>query len=181
MQLRKTMCLAAMCLALCACVAVARKSGPKWPDAPAGAIVAVTDLAPAPKVYSKGKGRAYLILPKGGPYTSFVEMTGEMANVTMSHVHWSNASAGNPPRLGIFPSLTSGAPVLLSPPFHFKGSVSFTRAFNSTDLGYWAPGGVDAFVALLKSGALFVNVHTVANPGGELQGALECKSPCMWT
>ncbi|KAG2453366.1 hypothetical protein HYH02_001590 [Chlamydomonas schloesseri] len=156
------------------------KKDPKWPDAPSGAIVAATELSAAPNKTTSGKGYAYLVLPKGGPYQSYIMLGGEMKSVSMAHVHWMNATAKNPIRLGLFPSVTAaGTPVLLNPPLSYKGSATFQRAWNETDIGYWGTD-INTFLTLLKSGALYVNVHTAANPGGEIQGTLKCKSPCMW-
>ncbi|PNW75597.1 hypothetical protein CHLRE_12g533150v5 [Chlamydomonas reinhardtii] len=157
------------------------KKSPKWPDAPAGAIVAAADLMAAVNKTTDGKGYAYLVLPKGGPYKSYIMLGGSMKAVSMGHVHWMNATAKNPIRLGLFPSVTAaGTAVLLNPTLTYKGSATFERTWNETDIGYWGTD-ITTFLTLLKAEMLYVNVHTAANPGGEIQGTLKCKSPCMWS
>eukprot|EP00198_Chlamydomonas_reinhardtii_P003674 XP_001693010.1 predicted protein [Chlamydomonas reinhardtii] len=150
-----------------------KSSKSEYPKAPKGAILATAELKAAAGVKSSGgKGYAYLLLEKGGPYTSYIKLTGKLRKVTMAHVHW---------RLGLFPSITAPrTAVLLNPPFSYnKGEVSFERPWNATDIGYWDTS-LDTFLTLLRDGDLYVNVHTVAYPGGEIQGTLKCKSPCRF-
>ncbi|KAG2453365.1 hypothetical protein HYH02_001589 [Chlamydomonas schloesseri] len=154
----------------------------EYPKAPKGTILATAELKAASGVKSTGgKGYAYLMLVKGGPYTSYIKLTGKLRQVTMAHVHWMNATAKNPIRLGLFPAVTAPAtPVLLNPPFSYnKGEVTFERPWNETDIGYWGVS-LDTFLDLLRNRELYVNVHTVGYPGGEIQGTLKCKSPCRF-
>ncbi|KAG2438774.1 hypothetical protein HXX76_005316 [Chlamydomonas incerta] len=189
--------LLALCLSASVCLSgVAAKSSytkssksskSEYPRAPPGTLLATAELKAASAVTSNpggitgGKGFTYLMLTKGGPYTSYIKLTGKLRQVTMAHVHWKNATAKNPIRLGLFPSVTApGTPVLLNPPFSYnKGEVTFERAWNETDIGYWGTN-LDTFLALLRNGELYVNVHTVTYPGGEIQGTLKCKSPCRF-
>ncbi|KAG2453368.1 hypothetical protein HYH02_001592 [Chlamydomonas schloesseri] len=104
-----------------------------------------------------------------------------MNGVTMAHIHVANATANNPIRLGLFPKVTAPrTPVLLNPALTYKGTANFTAAFNATDLGYWGSADSGDFLMQLRKGQLYVNVHTAANPGGELQGRFACKEPCAW-
>ncbi|PNW75598.1 hypothetical protein CHLRE_12g533201v5 [Chlamydomonas reinhardtii] len=99
-----------------------KSSKSEYPKAPKGAILATAELKAAAGVKSSGgKGYAYLLLEKGGPYTSYIKLTGKLRKVTMAHVHWMNATAKNPIRLGLFPSITAPrTAVLLNPPFSYN-------------------------------------------------------------
>lgn len=50
-------------------------------------------------------------------------------------------------------------------------TASVNGTFTAADLTA-AAGSVDNLLALLRSGSAYVNVHTAANPGGEIRGQL---------
>ncbi|KAG2438772.1 hypothetical protein HXX76_005314 [Chlamydomonas incerta] len=175
-------------LLLLACVllatgALAKPKAPQWPEAPFKSAVAVAKLSAAPNKTSSGKGylNLFLVRPDVGPSYFNLILEGSMKGVTMAHIHVANASANNPIRLGLFPKVTAPKiPVLLNPPLTYKGTLNFTAYFNATDIGYWGSAEPLDFLMQLSRGELYVNVHTVANPGGEVQGRFACKDQCMW-
>ncbi|PNH06536.1 hypothetical protein TSOC_007088 [Tetrabaena socialis] len=92
-----------------------------------------------------------------------------------------NASANNPIRLDVLPRLSSAKPTLLNPPLSYKGNLSFASGFGDGSLRMWDTGmDLTRFVQLLNDGVLFFNVHTAANPAGEISGKFVCKETCAW-
>ncbi|KXZ51377.1 hypothetical protein GPECTOR_13g866 [Gonium pectorale] len=129
---------------------------------------------------TSGSGTATFILrrPDKGNGTVSVVLKGRMVNITMAHIHVANASARNPIRLGLLPRTLT--PTLLDPPVSYRGSFTFTTAIDRFAIAAWGIEDPFLFIALLQQGSLYVNVHTTANPSGEVQGFLECMAPCQW-
>ncbi|PNH06537.1 hypothetical protein TSOC_007089 [Tetrabaena socialis] len=147
------------------------------------AVVAVAKLAAPKGMKSTGRGFVTLIVPRPdkGNSTISVALTGSMQSVTMAHIHLTNASANKPIRLDVLPRLSSAKPTLLNPPLSYKGNLSFASGFGDGSLRMWDAGmDLTRFVQLLNDGVLFFNVHTAANPAGEISGKFVCQEPCMW-
>jgi hypothetical protein len=83
-----------------------------------------------------------------------------ITNATMAHIH-AGATGVN-----------GGIVVTLFMPASPAGSVSVSGTAGPADLAGPLAGNWAGFVAALKSGGLYVNVHTSANPGGEIRGQL---------
>ncbi|GLC46222.1 hypothetical protein PLESTB_001537000 [Pleodorina starrii] len=90
-----------------------------------------------------------------------------------------NSAQGNPIIAAILPRMNGPTPVLLNPPVSYKGPFTFNATFGQDDLAAITRGmTAKKFLSLLKDGRIFVNVHTVQQPGGALQGILDCKGDC---
>jgi hypothetical protein len=113
-------------------------------------------------VTSSATGRAFFI-DHGNTIDYMIEYSGLSSNATNAHLH-----------------LTQGGTVYIQLPFVRQTSGT---VFGSIDV---SPGVVDVAPApgptgnqtvaelrsLLASGGLYVNVHTVNNPGGEIRGTV---------
>ncbi|GIL90713.1 hypothetical protein Vretimale_15805 [Volvox reticuliferus] len=145
-----------------------------WPTAPNGSVIAVATIVPSYQNVT-ARGRAVLIAPPSGDAFIAVNLTNHLAEITMAHIHVTNASAGNPVVLGLLPR-PSGR---LDPPLSYRGTFWFVTRFTASSL----PNGLSAatFFDLLSNGLLYVNVHTTAFPGGAVRGNLTCKPPCKYT
>ncbi|MBX7110831.1 MAG: CHRD domain-containing protein [Dehalococcoidia bacterium] len=84
-----------------------------------------------------------------------------ITNATMAHIHAGAAGTNG------------GVVVTLFSPQSPAGSVSASGTAGPNDLAGPFAGNWDGFVAALKSGGLYVNVHTSANPGGEIRGQVQ--------
>ncbi|KAG2489954.1 hypothetical protein HYH03_011584 [Edaphochlamys debaryana] len=157
------------------------------PEVPAGSISAWSYLMPVEGKESYGKGSVQLVIPPAGMGDGWVwiSLEGWMHDVIMMHIHEHNTTLGNPIRLDLLPRLPPGAPagaVKYYPPLDYYGQLGATIYFNSTDIDRWNPTmpGWDYFLGQLKMGMLYANVHTVANPGGEIMGDFKCADMCSW-
>ncbi|GIL56885.1 hypothetical protein Vafri_12175 [Volvox africanus] len=145
-----------------------------WPWAPKGSVVAVATIVPSYQNVT-ARGRAVLVAPPAGDAYVAVNLTNSLAEITMAHIHVTNATAGNPVVLGLLPR-PSGR---LDPPLSYRGTFWFITKFTPSSL----PNGLSAatFFDLLNQGLLYVNVHTTTFPAGAVRGNLTCKPPCTYT
>jgi hypothetical protein len=84
-----------------------------------------------------------------------------ITNATAAHIHAGAAGANGGVVVTLFSS-TSPA-----------GSISTSGTAGANDLAGPFAGNWDGFVAALKSGGLYINVHTSANANGEIRGQVQ--------
>lgn len=123
-------------------------------------IINLTQAAevPAPKPTSASGAAEILVYPSRIDFQlSAINITG----ITMAHIHSGAVGVAGPVVVTLF---LPGSPT---------GNVSGVFAVGSLDASN-LPSGVtiDQLKALLLSGKAYVNVHTVANPTGEIRGQL---------
>lgn len=85
-----------------------------------------------------------------------------LTNVTAGHIHVGKASVAG----GV---LVSVAPAVL-PTGTFSGIFN-SGTITSTDLAS-APVTMASLIALIRNGDAYINLHTTANPGGDIRGQL---------
>jgi CHRD domain len=108
---------------------------------------------------STAKGWAWF-KPMGNTVSYKVNATG-INGVSMAHIH--NAKAGE-----------NGDPVAMLQIKEANGPVVAEGNITSSDLmGSLAGKSISDLVAKMQSGETYVNVHTGANPNGEIRGQLE--------
>jgi hypothetical protein len=98
--------------------------------------------------------------PMGDTVSYKVNATG-ISGVSMAHIH--NAKAGE-----------NGDPVAMLQIKEANGPIIAEGNITSSDLmGSLAGKSISDLVAKIQSGETYVNVHTGANPNGEIRGQLE--------
>jgi len=119
---------------------------------------ALSGLNEVPTSTTSAEGGAILKLDPTQTQLSYYIAANNIVSVTMAHLHRGAVGVNGPVVIG-FPnatSLTSATPI--------TGTVSMTPAdFND-----------------LLTGNLYVNVHTVANPGGEIRGQATAVRPASY-
>ncbi len=107
---------------------------------------------------STGTGTATFVL-SGTRLRYTVTVLGLTGPATMAHIHFGKVGA-------------SGPPVYT---FEIKKVAAGTLAQGYIDLTKEVSKGVsgDSLKTLLANGGAYVNVHTAANPGGEIRGQVE--------
>jgi hypothetical protein len=105
-----------------------------------------------------------------------LSFSGLESDVTQSHIHFENATNNGPivvflcSNLGNGPAGTQACPAA-------GGTIRGT--ITAADVGAGAAaqgleaGNFDEFVRALRSGATYVNVHSVGRPGGEIRAQLD--------
>ena len=112
-------------------------------------------------------GMATVRLTDNGTAISFRVIVCDIINVTASHIHVGAAGTNGPV---IIPFIHG---VLFSSPHGCKTLAEGTR--TAADLNTKASPSItswDDFVKALLAGNTYVNVHTTANPGGDIRGQL---------
>jgi hypothetical protein len=103
-----------------------------------------------------GVGTA-LIVKTAGVYTYTINFSGMSGPVVAGHIHGPAAAGAN--ANVIVPFNTTGAGT----------SGTITGTFTSTNT---ATISTDSLDVLMRTGNAYVNLHTAANPGGEIRGQL---------
>lgn len=86
---------------------------------------------------------------------------GTATGITMAHIHSGAAGVNGP--IVAFLITTNNAGV---------ASINQSGTITQADLQGPMAGNMTAFMDALKAGSLYVNVHTIANPGGELRAQI---------
>jgi hypothetical protein len=116
----------------------------------------LTGAAEVPPVTTDATGTATVVFnPATGSY-AYVLTVSSITGVTAAHIHGPATAAEN-----------AGVLVPLTTPTLPEVAGSFTAA----DITAAGVSG-DSLLALLRAGRTYVNVHTTANPPGEIRGQL---------
>jgi Cu/Zn superoxide dismutase len=103
-----------------------------------------------------GTGTA-TIVKSGGTYTFTINYSGMTGPLTGAHIHGPAGTGAN--ASVIVPFNTAGA----------GASGTLTGTFTSTNTAAISNDSLDV---LMRTGNAYVNLHTAANPGGEIRGQL---------
>ena len=110
---------------------------------------------PAKNVAGSGSST---IVKSGGTYTYTITYTGMTGALTGGHIHGPAAAGANAPVIVPFANATGAA-----------ASGTLTGTFTSTNTPTISNDSLDV---LMRTGNAYVNLHTAANPGGEIRGQL---------
>jgi hypothetical protein len=141
----------------CATEKSAAAPAPKTFDVP------LTTAAEVPVCAATGPGATgkatIVIAPDDSSITATVTHSGLSGDVTAAHIHAGAAGVAGPVVLPFSAPLTS----------------PFTKTFTAADYvaAPNAPPDFPSFLALLKSGGAYVNVHTAACKPGEIRGQIQ--------
>ncbi len=119
--------------------------------------IALSGANEVPPVTSAGTGR-FLGTATTTSLAYTLTASGTGTGITMAHIH-SGAAGTNGPIVADLIAPGSGV-----------GSINQSGVITVASLKGPMAGDMAAFMAALRAGTLYVNVHTVGNPGGELRG-----------
>ena len=118
-----------------------------------------------PAVVTQGTGVAKFKLSKDGESIHYKLNVANIENVIQSHIHVAPAGTNGGVVAFLFGPVIGGVSV--------NGTL-IEGTITSADLkGSLAGQDLSALVAALESGNTYVNVHTVANPSGEIRGQIK--------
>jgi hypothetical protein len=134
----------------------------------------VAHLSAAAGVTTRGEGEAIFHLSKDGTTLSYKLIVSNINNVFMAHIHF--VSSGNIV-VWLFPSSTVDTTCLSNPSAcEVQGrsdGVLVQGTITAADFtGELTGMTMSDLMAQITSGNTFVNVHTIQNPGGEIQGVI---------
>lgn len=115
-----------------------------------------------PPVDTNAQGQAKFQLSKAGDELRFKLIVANIDDVTAAHIHCAPDGANGP--IGV--TLFEGGPTRQSGTLA-EGTI--TQPDDGNGCGWES---LDDVVAAIRSGETYVNVHTPANPGGEIRGQI---------
>lgn len=110
---------------------------------------------------STATGTATVTIVGENSVTFTVTVAG-LTNVTAGHIHVGKASVAGAVIVGVAPAIL--------PTGTFSGTFN-SGTIVAGDLAS-APVTMTSLIALIRNGDAYVNLHTTANPGGEIRGQL---------
>jgi hypothetical protein len=125
---------------------------------------------PALAEETAAQGQAIFRLSEDGSTVYYKLIVANIEDVTVAHIHCGAADESGAPLVLLYPGpVTSQSGVL--------AEGEFTSAqFLKREDGPSCPGGSLTFENLIErfqNGTTYVNVHTTANPGGEIRGQIQ--------
>lgn len=142
------------------------------PAVPQNFIAPLSGGEEVPPVDTNARGVAILQLSKDGTQLSYKLIVANIQNVTQAHIHCGAAGVNGPVVAFLFgfdPAGVSSNGVLA------EGTITAANVIPRPDSPA-CPGGVanfDDLLAKMRSGDAYVNVHTIAYPGGEIRGQIK--------
>lgn len=122
-----------------------------------------------PAVETLAQGQATFKLSKDGTELSYRLIVANIENVLMAHIHLGPPGCNCPVVVWLYPD--APPPQLI--PGRSQGVLA-TGVITADDLvGDLAGQSLDDLVAAIQAGNTYVNVHTSANPGGEIRGQID--------
>lgn len=123
-----------------------------------------------PPVPTLARGQTVLQLNKAGTELKFKLIVANIEDVTQAHIHCGARGVNGP----VVAFLYGFGPVVSPNGILSQGTITDADIIAVPD-SEACPGGVadfDEMMAKIRSGDAYVNVHTEANPGGEIRGQI---------
>ena len=121
-----------------------------------------------PSVDTQAVGHAKLKVSQSGDSIDFKVVVAKIEDITQAHIHCGAEGVNGP----IVAFLYGLGPTVTVNGILAQGTIT-PGALIPRDSSAMCPGGVANFADLIEkieTGGAYVNVHTVANPGGEIRG-----------
>jgi hypothetical protein len=119
---------------------------------------------------STAHGNAVFVFADDGSDVSYKLVVNDLNDTIMGHIHVAPAPGANGPIvLWLYPD---AAPPLLIPGI-FNGLLGGRTATSADLTGNAGITTLEQLMAAIEEGRAYVNVHTVAFPGGEIRGTLQ--------
>ena len=117
-----------------------------------------------PSNKAKSSGKAEFKLSEDGKELTYKLQVKNITDVTAAHIHMGKKGENGPPVVGLFSGGKKG---------RFSGVLSEGTISDQNMMGGFSGKSIEELVQLLKSGDTYVNVHTEANPSGEIRGQIK--------
>lgn len=128
----------------------------------------LTGAEEVPAVETQAQGQAIFKLSADGTELHYKLIVANIENVLMAHIHLAPAGVNGPVVVWLYPD---GPPPQLIEG-RFQGVLA-EGVITADDLvGLLAGGSIADLIAEIEAGNAYVNVHTVANEGGEVRGQI---------
>lgn len=121
-----------------------------------------------PAVPTVSRGQATFTLSEDGSSLHYRLIVANLVDTLQSHIHVGPSGANGPVVAFLYPS----APPAQLIPGRFSGVLAEGEITATNLRGPLLGQSLDALLAEMAAGNAYVNVHTVANPGGEIRGQI---------
>jgi hypothetical protein len=121
-----------------------------------------------PAVDTLAQGQAILQLNKDGTELRYKLIAANIVDILQAHIHVGARDVNGPVVAFLYPD----APPAVLIPGRFDGVLAEGTVTADDLVGPLAGGELGDLIAEMVAGNTYVNVHTVANPGGEIRGQL---------
>jgi hypothetical protein len=118
-----------------------------------------------PSVKTKATGEVKFKLSSDGKELSYELHVKNIKNATAAHIHLGMKGKSGPPLANLFTGPKKEG--------EFSGELSEGTITAKNLSGSLMDKSLNDLVQLIKSGEAYVNVHTDANPGGEIRGQIK--------
>jgi hypothetical protein len=121
-----------------------------------------------PPVATRAEGQVIFQLSADGLSLRYQLNVANINDITMAHIHLAPAGQNGGVVAWLYPSEPPG--VLI--PGRFQGVLAAGVILGDDLVGSLAGQPLSALIDAIKAGGTYVNVHTVANGGGEIRGQI---------
>ena len=118
-----------------------------------------------PSVKTKAQGKVELMLSKDGKEMKFKLIVKNIENATAAHIHMGKKGENGAPLAVLFAGPKKEG--------KFSGSLAEGTLTEKDLMGDLMGTSFEELVKRIKSGSIYVNVHTDANPNGEIRGQVK--------
>jgi CHRD domain len=122
-------------------------------------IAALSGANEVPAINTAATGTATIV--RNGGTLEYTILVTNVVGVTAAHIHMGAAGANGAVVVPLFSDAT-GVDV--------PNGILVTGTFGESDLVPGTGATIESLVAMMTSGGAYVNVHTMANPAGEIRG-----------
>lgn len=129
----------------------------------------LTGAEEVPAVETNAQGQAIFNLSADGESLSYKLIVANIEDVLMAHIHLAPAGVNGGIVVWLYPD---GPPPQLIPG-RTQGVLAQGVITEDDLVGGLEGQDLDALMAQIASGNAYVNVHTTANPGGEVRGQID--------
>lgn len=157
----------------------------KWTVGPLAALLVLVPMAAAqadgrgftahlsggeevPPVATRAQGQAHFRLLDGGTAIHYRLNVSNINDVLMAHIHLAPEGQNGDVVVWLYPS----APPPQQVPGRFNGVLAAGVITDASLVGPLVGQTLADLITVIEEGNAYVNVHTVANPGGEVRGQI---------
>lgn len=144
------------------------------PPAATNFVSPLTGDEEVPAVDTDATGNAVYKLDEAAGELHFKLIVANIEDVTQAHIHCGAAGVNGPVVVFLFPDAPPPDPGVTVNGILAQGTRTNADVIPRPDSPQ-CPGGVSNFddvIAKMRGGDAYTNVHTVANPGGEIRGQI---------
>jgi hypothetical protein len=121
-----------------------------------------------PPVDTNAQGQALFMISKDKNELHYKLIAANIEDILQAHIHLAPDDANGPIVVWLYPS----SPPAMLIPGRFSGVLAEGTITADDLMGPLAGQPLSALISEMEAGNTYVNIHTTANPGGEIRGQI---------